>query len=102
MWVCTYVFYRIPIAEPCYIRYENATFAQPCSVENTTYILLDLAGEQFMTSIIKDNCRTPEFFCDPATMLCEHTKAAGLPCLTDGDCKTVSRDFFEWSETQTH
>jgi len=69
-------------------RYGNVTLAQPCQLENTTYIDFDITGGQFTTTVIRDNCRIPDFFCDPATMLCEQTKPVGTICRTDGECKT--------------
>ncbi|KIM80388.1 hypothetical protein PILCRDRAFT_73344 [Piloderma croceum F 1598] len=69
-------------------RYANITLGQACQIENTTYLDLDLTGEPIKTTVIRDNCRTPELFCDTATMLCEHTKVTGGTCQTDGECKT--------------
>lgn len=74
-----------------YSRYANITLGQACQMENTTYLDLDLTGEPIKTTVIRDNCRTPELFCDTATMLCEYTKVTGSTCQTDGECKTVNR-----------
>jgi hypothetical protein len=72
-------------------RYANITLGQACQIENTTYLGLDLTGEPIKTTVIRDDCHTPELFCDTTTMLCEHTKVTGSTCQTDGECKTVIR-----------
>jgi hypothetical protein len=71
-------------------RYANMTASQPCQIENTTYLAPSVASEQVVTNVIRDNCRTPELFCNAGTMLCESTKLIGNICQTDGECKTVS------------
>src|ERR1700692_3328923 len=94
MQVCTYlqfpIFHLFSQLSIHSTRYANVTLAQPCQLENTTYISLDLRGEQVMFVVIRDNCRAPEFFCDPATMLCGKTKSVGSVCRMDGECDTVS------------
>jgi hypothetical protein len=82
-------------------RYANATFNQPCIIENTTYIT-DLHfgdpngdGEAtYTTSVIKHNCRSPNlFFCDPdadiAGPTCQPTKELKKNCRFDAECASV-------------
>lgn len=71
-------------------RYANVTFGQPCGIENTTTIGIGSSGEQTTVVMTRDNCQSPNLFCDPDIMICEHTKYIGGTCMADGECQTVS------------
>ena len=66
------------------------TLGLPCIIDNTTYTDLGPNGQQFTSVVTRDNCRTPELYCDENTTTCQHTKAIGLTCLADQQCQSVS------------
>jgi hypothetical protein len=69
--------------------YANMTLDLPCIIDNTTYTDFGTNGEQFQQVFTRDNCRTPDFYCDDASMTCQRTKAIGQNCLADQECKEV-------------
>ena len=72
-----------------YCRFANITLHHPCQIENTTYLETTPVGEPHTTIIIRDNCRTPGFYCNAANTKCEPTKPLQSKCQTDRECETV-------------
>ncbi|KAL1740853.1 hypothetical protein HDZ31DRAFT_16303, partial [Schizophyllum fasciatum] len=65
----------------------NATLGQPCVVENTTYVDLEPDGAQYVTTISRDNCRTPYFYCGATQGVCLRSLSLGSPCSVDRECE---------------
>ena len=70
-------------------RYANITLGQSCIVDNTTYTDTGPNGEQYMFTVMRDNCRSPQFYCDPGSSVCQRTKAVGMACQLDSECEEV-------------
>ena len=89
MYVAELFMVRKKLNYPQPIRYANITLGQPCISDNTTYFDFGPGSERYSNVIIRDNCRSPQFYCDPEENVCIATKAVGLPCLSDVECLTV-------------
>ncbi|KAI0067237.1 hypothetical protein BV25DRAFT_1877050 [Artomyces pyxidatus] len=70
--------------------YANATDAQPCSFELTTYADVGPTGEGFTNAIVRDNCQTSRFFCNTRTSLCEPLRDVGQACQYHRDCRSYN------------
>lgn len=75
---------------PFTIRYANATIGSPCIIDNTTYTDVGLSGQMFSTVVVRDNCRSPQYYCGQNSLLCEQSKALGSPCQIDQECEQAS------------
>ena len=71
------------------LRFANVTLGQACIVDNVTYIDIGPEGQQYSNVVTRDNCRTPQFYCDPISMVCQRTKPIGSPCDGDHQCESV-------------
>ena len=71
-------------------RYANVTAGQSCVYELTGYTTADHDGQDSTNIIVRDNCRTAEFFCDSSTSLCVPVKEIGQQCQYNRDCRSVS------------
>ncbi|KAK0485044.1 hypothetical protein IW261DRAFT_1560711 [Armillaria novae-zelandiae] len=69
--------------------YTNGTLGQPCITENTTY-QDNFNGQQYTNTIIRDNCKAPDYYCGQASMVCEAARALRYPCQAHEEC--VSRN----------
>lgn len=68
----------------------NATPADPCLVENTTYTFPSPNSHSlYSISVIRHNC-VAGFYCEPESLTCGRAKAIGQPCSADFECITVS------------
>lgn len=67
--------------------YANITLGQSCIVDNTTYTDTGPNGEQYMFTVTRDNCRSPQFYCDPGSSACQRAKAVGVACQLDSECE---------------
>ncbi|KIJ90998.1 hypothetical protein K443DRAFT_115761, partial [Laccaria amethystina LaAM-08-1] len=67
--------------------YANITLGQSCIVDNTTYTDTGPNDEQYMFTVTRDNCRSPQFYCDPGSSVCQRTKAVGMACELDSECE---------------
>lgn len=66
--------------------YVNATLANPCVVENTTYSYPSALSHSLYTlSVIRNNC-LPELYCDPTSLSCLKAKLVSEPCSADFEC----------------
>lgn len=70
-------------------RFASVALGQPCSVDSTDYVSPGPNGQEFITTVIRHNCRTPQLFCNPASQLCEVTKPLGSKCSYDQECQSV-------------
>ncbi|KAF8895988.1 hypothetical protein BD779DRAFT_1493331 [Infundibulicybe gibba] len=69
--------------------YANVTLGLPCVTDNTTYIDLGPAGgQQYTYTITRDNCHSPQLYCDPTSMTCARAKPLGAICASDNECET--------------
>lgn len=75
-------------------RYANVTLGQPCIADNTTYVDFGLDGQQYTSTITRDNCKSPQFFCDLNGMVCQRTKFVGSACVSDSECTLVRLLYF--------
>lgn len=75
--------------------YANVTIGQPCQSENTTYTGDDPSGQQIVFRIARDNCHTPDLFCDPSAGICAKTSESGSSCNIDRQCETVCRKIIQ-------
>ena len=69
--------------------YANVALGQPCSPDSTDYISPGPNGQEFITTITRHNCRTPQLFCNLASLVCEPTKPLGSQCSYDQECRSV-------------
>ncbi|KAK0500110.1 hypothetical protein EDD18DRAFT_1307630 [Armillaria luteobubalina] len=65
--------------------YTNGTLGQPCIAENTTY-QDNFNGQQYTNTIIRDNCKAPDYYCGQASMVCEAAKALQYSCQAHEEC----------------
>lgn len=70
-------------------RYANMTEKQPCAFELSTYSDIDASGLGFVNTIVRDNCKTAQLFCDTTTQLCERLRLVGEQCQYHRDCQSV-------------
>lgn len=70
-------------------RYASVTLGQPCSTDSVDYTSPGPTGQEFITTVTRHNCKTPQFFCDLVSHLCEPTKPPGSPCGYDQECQSV-------------
>ncbi|KXN87282.1 hypothetical protein AN958_09014 [Leucoagaricus sp. SymC.cos] len=69
--------------------YANATLANPCISDNTTYTFPSpMSRELYTLSVIRHNCISPGLYCDPTSSLCVPIKANGNSCISDFECVT--------------
>ncbi|KIY49298.1 hypothetical protein FISHEDRAFT_65324 [Fistulina hepatica ATCC 64428] len=68
-------------------RYANVTLGKPCIFDNTTYIDVGPDGKLYMLAIARDNCRSPQLYCDVSKRTCVPAKALGESCLVDQECE---------------
>jgi len=62
---------------------------QPCSSDSADYVSPGPNGQEFITTVIRHNCRTPQLFCNINSNLCESTKPLGSQCGYDQECQSV-------------
>jgi hypothetical protein len=87
MWVyCLSRFFLLMVTS---YRYANVTLGQPCVIDDTAYNVTDANGQWSATVVTRDNCRTPTSYCETGSMVCESSKALGVPCLADHECGMV-------------
>jgi hypothetical protein len=82
--------------------YANMTLSSPCIIDNITYTDFDANGQQLQQVFTRDNCRTPNFYCDEVSMSCQLTKAIGQGCLADQECKEVCPILFAFLPSADH
>ncbi|KAH9893411.1 hypothetical protein C8Q73DRAFT_696866 [Cubamyces lactineus] len=70
--------------------YANMTLGQPCILDDVTYIDEGPNGEQFSNTILRDNCESPQFFCDSEAKACVPTKTLGTSCASDQECQSFN------------
>ncbi|ESK86900.1 hypothetical protein Moror_3417 [Moniliophthora roreri MCA 2997] len=66
--------------------YANATFNEPCILESNAYISV-VSGQAYNTIISRDNCRSPQLYCDPNSKTCQASKLIGSYCEADAECE---------------
>ncbi|KAI0052286.1 hypothetical protein FA95DRAFT_1378769 [Auriscalpium vulgare] len=69
--------------------YANATEAQPCTFELTTYADVGPDGG-FTNTIVRDSCQTAHLFCNTKTNVCEAVRQVGAPCDYHRDCRSYN------------
>ncbi|KAJ7846916.1 hypothetical protein B0H13DRAFT_2406724 [Mycena leptocephala] len=70
--------------------YANVTLGERCLTDDTTYLDVGPSGQQVANTVTRDNCRSPQFYCNPTKLLCENTLALGSLCLTDLQCTSFN------------
>ncbi|KAJ7153627.1 hypothetical protein C8R46DRAFT_1301068 [Mycena filopes] len=70
--------------------YANATLGDRCITDNTTYLDIGPTGEQIANTVTRDNCQSPQLYCNPTELLCEHTLPLDSPCETDPQCTSLT------------
>ncbi|KAF9777368.1 hypothetical protein BJ322DRAFT_1096974, partial [Thelephora terrestris] len=70
--------------------HANVVLGQPCVLDSSDYISPGPNGQEFVTTITRHNCRTPQLFCNPASNVCESTKPAGSQCDHDQECRSYN------------
>lgn len=58
-------------------------------IDDVTYIDVGPGGQQYSNVITRDNCETPQFYCDRNSTQCVPTKTLGVECTADRECQTV-------------
>ena len=71
-------------------RYANATLGAPCITDSTSYVGTGPKGETFSNTVLRDNCVSPDLYCNATSNVCEKKKAIGLACQNDLECESVS------------
>ncbi|KAF9260237.1 hypothetical protein L218DRAFT_932835 [Marasmius fiardii PR-910] len=71
--------------------YTNATLNQPCILETNTYITV-VHGQTYNNRIVRDNCRFPQYYCDPGRNACQLSKRIGSHCQSDTECRERNCD----------
>jgi hypothetical protein len=80
------------------LRYANVTLGHSCVVDNTTYVDVWPDDRQSSNTITRDNCRSPQLYCDPIVMICQKTNSVGSICSSDRECELVCfRPLLRWS-----
>ena len=69
--------------------YASAALGQPCSLHSTDYISPGPDGQEFVTTVARHNCKTPQLFCNSESHVCEPTKPLGSQCSYDQECQSV-------------
>ncbi|KIK68000.1 hypothetical protein GYMLUDRAFT_154772 [Collybiopsis luxurians FD-317 M1] len=64
--------------------FANATLGSTCIIDNTTY---SLGFDAESLTVVRDNCRSPQYYCDQSNMLCQQSKTLGSPCRMDQECE---------------
>ncbi|KAJ6561771.1 hypothetical protein B0H19DRAFT_1209977 [Mycena capillaripes] len=72
--------------------YANVTLGERCITDNTTYVDIGPSGQQIINTVTRDNCQSPQFYCNPTELLCEHTLPLGSPCQADPQCTSFNCD----------
>ncbi|KAF9644893.1 hypothetical protein BDM02DRAFT_3121170 [Thelephora ganbajun] len=67
----------------------SITLGQPCLIDSTDYVSPGPNGQEFVTTVIRHNCRTPQLFCNLVSHICEPTKPPGFQCNHDQECQSV-------------
>lgn len=75
-------------------RYANVTLSERCITDNTAYLDVGPDGEQVANTVTRDNCQSPQFYCNPTSLVCEHTLPLSSPCQADLQCTSVRFFFF--------
>ncbi|KAJ6620023.1 hypothetical protein B0H10DRAFT_1792418 [Mycena sp. CBHHK59/15] len=70
--------------------YTNVTLGDPCVTDDTTYIDIGPSGQQVVNTVTRDNCQSPQFYCDPTRLVCDHTLALDSLCQTDRQCTSLN------------
>jgi hypothetical protein len=65
------------------------TLGLPCIIDNTTFTDIGLNGQQYHSVLTRDNCHTPQLYCEEGSLTCQPTKPMGLACLGDQQCESV-------------
>jgi len=71
-------------------QYQNATLGSPCIVENVAYTGYGSHGSTFVQIVSRDNCKTPESYCDGSTRVCMRVKDLGEACGGDKECSSYN------------
>ncbi|KAF8918855.1 hypothetical protein CPB85DRAFT_1279062 [Mucidula mucida] len=71
--------------------YSDVDTGRPCIADTTTYT--DVFDDQHFTStIIRDNCQKPQYYCEQVSMTCEPAKQLGFSCSIDNECQLKTCD----------
>jgi hypothetical protein len=86
----------------CTLSYANMTEKQPCVFELSTYSVINASGSGFVNTIVRDNCKTAQLFCDTTSQLCERLRLVGERCQFHRDCQSVCFHVFRQSLSAEH
>ncbi|EJU04845.1 hypothetical protein DACRYDRAFT_63093 [Dacryopinax primogenitus] len=67
-------------------QYQNATLGSACMVENVAYTGFESSGATFVQVVSRDNCKTPQYYCDGVQRVCLHVKPVGQACTGNKEC----------------
>jgi len=67
-------------------QWQNATLGSPCIVENVAYTGYGRHGSTFVQIVSRDNCQTPDNYCDGVQRVCMRVKGVGAACDGDKEC----------------
>ncbi|THH11468.1 hypothetical protein EW146_g8029 [Bondarzewia mesenterica] len=70
--------------------YANATLGQSCIYEMTGYTTTEPGGQEFINVVVRDNCRTAQFFCNINTNVCEPLRDVAQQCQYHRDCRSYN------------
>ncbi|KAJ7759343.1 hypothetical protein DFH07DRAFT_957958 [Mycena maculata] len=70
--------------------YANVTLGDRCITDNTTYIDVGPSGQQVTNTVTRDNCQSPQFYCNPTDLICERTLPIRSPCEADPQCTSLN------------
>ncbi|GBE88068.1 hypothetical protein SCP_1202970 [Sparassis crispa] len=70
--------------------YANVSLGEPCIIDTVTYIDVGPNGQQFSNSISRDNCQSPQMYCDSSASQCVPAKTLGAACAADQECETYN------------
>ncbi|KAJ7471374.1 hypothetical protein B0H11DRAFT_2039716 [Mycena galericulata] len=70
--------------------YVNVTLGERCLTDNTTYVDVGPSGQQVANTVTRDNCQSPQFYCNSVEQVCERTLPLSSPCQADQQCTSLN------------
>ncbi|KZO91592.1 hypothetical protein CALVIDRAFT_541754 [Calocera viscosa TUFC12733] len=71
-------------------QWQNVTMGNACIVENVAYTGYGSHGSVFQQIVSRDNCKTPESYCDGVQRVCMRVKELGETCGGDKECSSYN------------
>ncbi|KAJ7196827.1 hypothetical protein GGX14DRAFT_672022 [Mycena pura] len=70
--------------------YANVTLGEPCITSNTTYIDIGPSGQDVAYTVTRDNCQSPQLYCDAVSPVCKRTLPVNSLCVADQQCTSLN------------